>query len=153
MGWNYGSDPSGSNLDAVRLLIGDTDFNDQLLQDEEINFFIAQEGSINGAASRSCEAIAAKFSRLCDEKLGQASVTYSQKSEQYMLLAEQFRDRDEVSLVCPVAPSISVDDKRTQELDDDRVTPSFTTHKHRNPYASDVYEESTDKDDIGRSDI
>ncbi len=36
MAWTYGGDPSANARDAIRFLIGDTDTNDQLLNDAEI---------------------------------------------------------------------------------------------------------------------
>jgi hypothetical protein len=42
MAWTYSGDPSSSELDRYRFLIGDTDVDDKVLQDEEINFIIAE---------------------------------------------------------------------------------------------------------------
>lgn len=42
MAWTYSGDPSSSDLDRYRFLIGDTDVDDKVLQDEEIMFILAE---------------------------------------------------------------------------------------------------------------
>jgi len=42
MSWTYTADPSSSSKDAVRYLIGDVNEADQLVQDEEIYFNLAE---------------------------------------------------------------------------------------------------------------
>lgn len=44
MSWSYGGDPANSPIDAVRFMIGDTDENEQILTDEEIQFLIDTYG-------------------------------------------------------------------------------------------------------------
>jgi len=81
MTWTYGGNPAASTIDAIRLEIGDTIEEEQLLQDEELEYFYEEEGSILGAAARACEAIAAKFSREADLKVGDLSLSASQKAD------------------------------------------------------------------------
>lgn len=45
MSFSYSSNPAGSPLDESRFLLGDTDEKNPILQDEEINYIIAQAGS------------------------------------------------------------------------------------------------------------
>ena len=45
MSWNYSGDPQDSLLDECRFLIGDTNANAPILQDEEIEYIIATYGS------------------------------------------------------------------------------------------------------------
>ena len=129
MSWTYSGDPSQSTLDEVRFLIGDTCPCDQLLQDEEIKYLIASEVDIVSAAVKGAETIAAKFSRLSDESVGQVSVRYSQKSEQYWKLSLKLKSDAALSCI-PYCGGISKSDKETQELDDDRVKPKFTKELH-----------------------
>ncbi len=42
MSWSYSGDPSSSPLDEARFIMGDTDINDPVLSDEEINYMISQ---------------------------------------------------------------------------------------------------------------
>lgn len=45
MSFSYSGDPSKSPLDECRFLLGDTDYANPIMQDEEINYTIAQSGS------------------------------------------------------------------------------------------------------------
>ena len=62
MGFSYSGDPSKSSTDTVRFLVQDTNSKDVLLQDEEIAFLVNEEGSVEQAAMRAAETIAAQFS-------------------------------------------------------------------------------------------
>jgi hypothetical protein len=97
MAWTYGADPAGSNRDAVRLLIGDTDTTDQQLQDSELDYFlglfgVAGDERVVPAAIRSCEALAAKYARQVDTTNQGLSVGASKRSEHYRTLADSLRD-------------------------------------------------------------
>ena len=45
MSWSYSGNPSSSDLDALRFLIGDTDENAPIMQDEELQYLITEYGS------------------------------------------------------------------------------------------------------------
>ena len=45
MSFNYSGDPSESLLDECRFILGDTDASNPIMQDEEIEYIIAQSGS------------------------------------------------------------------------------------------------------------
>ena len=47
MSCTYSGDPSKSSLDAARFLIGDTDENSPIMQDEEIQYIIDTHGNGN----------------------------------------------------------------------------------------------------------
>ncbi len=44
MSWNYSGDPANSPLDECRFLIGDTNEDAPIMQDEEILYIISQSG-------------------------------------------------------------------------------------------------------------
>ena len=44
MSWSYSGDPSNSPLDRYRFLLGDTNPESPLMQDEEINFLATEAG-------------------------------------------------------------------------------------------------------------
>ncbi|ODN41236.1 hypothetical protein [Piscirickettsia litoralis] len=99
MSWSYDvTQLQASSLFQVRYLIGDTSEKEQLLQDEEINFTLDQYKSTEQAAAACCEGIAARFSRQSDQSAGKVSDDLSQKSEQYLKLAEKIRSRASSSL-------------------------------------------------------
>lgn len=94
MAWTYNpTQLATSDLFQVRFLIGDTDSADQLLQDEEINFLLAQIGSVNGAAVACCDNLSAKFTRSVDHTLGPYSVKASQRATHFAQLAKQIGNR------------------------------------------------------------
>lgn len=45
MAWSYSGNPSGSQLDECRFLIGDTNKNLPIMQDEEIQYLISTYGA------------------------------------------------------------------------------------------------------------
>ncbi|ODN40973.1 hypothetical protein [Piscirickettsia litoralis] len=94
MSWSYDvSQLQASPLFQIRYLIGDTNEKDPLLQDEEINFTLDQYKNTDQAAAACCEGIAARFSREADQTAGKVSQDLSQKSHQYLKLAETIRSR------------------------------------------------------------
>lgn len=92
MSWSYSEDPSSSDKDEVRFLIGDTDSDEELLADEEIEYLIGKHDSIWGACAEACESIAAMYSKRSDVGLGGGMDSdISQKAEQYTQMAREFR--------------------------------------------------------------
>lgn len=96
MAWSYdatllNTTTTLGRLNTVRFLIGDTQTEDQLVQDEEISFALAQcNSNVYTSAAFLCRAIAAKFARMVDTELsGSLSVSYSDRSKQYQQLAVQ----------------------------------------------------------------
>lgn len=96
MTWSYGGSPGTNNdssrRDAVRLLIGDVDPDDQQLQDEEISFSLTQTSNdVYLAASISASNIAARYGRLVDTALDDSNVrlSYSQRQKNYLDMAKR----------------------------------------------------------------
>ena len=125
MSWTYSGDPSNSDADQVRFLIGDTLTADQLLSDEEIAWALTQGSAYNAAAICS-RAISANFSRMADKAVDDLKINYSQKSKQYADLAINLESKESHKALGVYGGGISVADKLSNELDTDRVSPSFT---------------------------
>jgi len=87
--WTYGGDPSQSDLDMVRWLVGDTDITDQLVRDEEVQAALDRYGSPERAGAKIARAIAANFSRLFDKTAGDVKKAMSQKAENFRKLADE----------------------------------------------------------------
>ena len=85
----YSGDPSASDVDAVRFLIGDTDLADFILSDSEIEFLITTESGIYPAASQAALTMAAAFGRKADKSVGDLSIRYSDRREHYLALSKQ----------------------------------------------------------------
>ena len=91
MAWSY--DPNlSTKKDEVRLIIGDTDIDDQLLQDEEIEYFLEQsQDSVIQASIKAVMAIIAKLSRKVDKSVGEAKLSLSQQIEHYQKLLDNLK--------------------------------------------------------------
>ena len=143
MTWSYSGNPSASDNDEVRFLVQDTDTDDQLVSDEEIAYAVANEPSNVSAAIRVCRALAMKYARKADKKVGDLSISWSQLSKRYSELAKELEDSDMISIIpLPYAGGISASDKDSVEDNTDRVRPSFKRGMHDNPNES--ADESTD---------
>lgn len=89
--WNYSDDPSASDEDAVRFLLGDTDPTDPLLIDTAIAFLVDTWGDIYSAAAAGAEQIAGQFAREVANSGDGVGVDFSALQEKYMTLAGQLR--------------------------------------------------------------
>ena len=89
MAWTWSGDPSLSDQDMVRWLVGDTDETDQLAEDEVIAAALARYGSVDRAAAKVAYGISALFARLFDKAAGDVRKSMSQKSENYRKLGDE----------------------------------------------------------------
>lgn len=131
MSWSYSGDPSNSDKDHVRYLIGATDEDDQLVMDEEIEQSLASNANdVTEAAVEVCYAIAAQFSRQADMEVGDYSEDLSQKASNYRQLAKDLKQQKSDEALSPAAGSISQSKKDNQESDSDRTEPTFKRDMH-----------------------
>lgn len=149
MSWSYS--PSDLNtttasgrLNSVRLLVGDTDTNDQLVQNEEITFALSQaNNNIYYAASWVCRTIAAKFSRMVDTQLdGVLQANYSDRAKQYNQLATQIEAQGKKTSgksLGVYGGGISSAAVSVANTDEDRVKPAFTINQFDNVEAGEGY--------------
>ena len=128
MAWTYTANPSGDNRDAVRVLVGDTDKNRQLASDEEIDFFLAEEGNKYLAAAATARAISSGPPVI--RTFGDLSIDTLDRSH-FMDLAKTLMQRGNVNQV-PTAGGISVAEKLTHEANTDFPVPSFKEGMQRN---------------------
>ena len=147
--WSYSvadlnTTTSSGRLNTVRLLVGDTDTSDQLVQNEEITFALEQVGdNVYYAGSWICKAIAAKFSRMVDTQLdGALSAKYSDRVKQYQLLSIQIEAQGKKTsgkALGAFGGGISITDVASVRGDTDRVKPVFTIDQFENIEAVDQY--------------
>jgi len=139
--WTYDATQlSTSARMQVRREVGDVNYNDQLIFDEEIDYAITlRPNSVYGAAAEACRFIAANFSRQVDIVQGELKTNYSQRAKAYLVMAGQFE-----TMAAQRGPGaggysggISVSDKISQLLNTDRVTPAFTRGMTDNLQVSD----------------
>jgi len=126
MTWYYSENPATSDKDAVRYHIGDTDKSEKLLQDEEINYLLAQKGSVLAASAQACRDIAARFARKYDQSVGGVKYSYKQRFENYTKLADELQKKSNKLGGVPYVGGISRSEKKAVESDTDRVKPAFT---------------------------
>ena len=94
MTWTYTNNPSGSSRDALRLAVGDTTENDPRLSDEEVEHFLGlYPDSLDLAAAKAAEAIAARYSSMAVSYVGDLDNSPHLKAEYYLKLARQLRSR------------------------------------------------------------
>ena len=77
MTWSYSGNPGSSLLDEVRFLIQDTDTDDQLLSNEELNYLVTAYIDPYSAAVAAVVSLIGKASRSEEEskKVGDLSLT------------------------------------------------------------------------------
>ena len=130
MAFTYGGDPSNSNLETVRFLIGDTDTIDQLLQDAEITYLLTIESKLYDAAATACETIAAKFARKADTSNGTLSEKASQRSLAYERRASLLRSKVNRK-VQVFAGGLTISGKDTLDESSTNVQPAFKLNQDR----------------------
>lgn len=130
--WTYSGDPAANDRDAVRWLSGDTDTADRLVTDEEIAFALAEHPTQALAAAVVCEAIAAKFAREADRRVGDVSLSASQKAKAYRERAEELRANATI-LAVPSFGGLTISGKEALDEDTDAVQPSFRIGKDDHP--------------------
>jgi len=140
--WTYdgapGIDTAAARRDAVRVLVGDTDTNDQQATDETIAFFLSQAANdVYSAAALTARSIAGTYARYVDTDFEGVSTKYSQRRDNYYELAtrldRQAKKFGSVGLGVPVAGGISISEIDSVEEDDDRPDPFFRRRQFRNP--------------------
>jgi len=149
MAWSYNAadlntTTASGRLNTVRLLVGDTDSTDQLVQNEEIIFALSQVGNnVYYAGSWVCRVIAAKFSRMVDTQLdGALSANYSDRAKQFQQLSVQIEAQGKKTsgkALGVFAGGISVTQVAVANQDTDRVKPAFSINQFDNTEAADGY--------------
>jgi hypothetical protein len=79
------------DIDTVRALVGDSDSDTQILDDDTMALVIGSTTSTYLAAAAVADAIAAKYARKVDFRLEGLSFSNSQKSKAYFELAARLR--------------------------------------------------------------
>lgn len=132
MAWTY-DNPAASERDAVRFLIGDTDTDDQLIQDEELDFLLDERQDRYYAAADAAEQIAARFSREVNQSADGLSWSGSSLSQQFYELAEKLRKmgkRARRSGFAPYAGGLSKAEREKDNADQDLYKGHFHSHMH-----------------------
>jgi len=132
LGWTYDSDLP-TDKDRVRFLIGDTDANDPIMQDGEINYVLTVHANVNRAAAACCRAIAAKLRRelTLNPAAGSISLDPQKQADGFIDLANELEQQALTSGGAGIfGGGISKTSKAAQESSSDRVKPAFTVDTH-----------------------
>jgi len=146
MSWHYSGNPAGSDRDAVRWHLGDVNEDEQLTRDEEIEYSLAISRDVNGAVVMCAESIAAQLTREADMKVGQLSVSLSDKAEHFWQLAAKYRSKSLVYAI-PSVGGISISEKEYQDEDEDRVKPRFERGQFKGRHGSNEEDLAPDRSD------
>ena len=114
----------GTDRGQVRLLIGDNRAERILLQDDEVDFFLAEEGSIYPAAAAAAEALAGKFAGDVAISRASGSLSKDQRFEHYTKLARTLRLKG-FGKAESFAGGRKISEKDRQQDDPDRVQSRF----------------------------
>ncbi len=118
-----------TDIDRVRLLIGDPVGGDELLSDEQIALLLEDNGLNRlAAAADAADAIAAVYARRVDVRVGILSSSDSQLSSQFRQLAKDLRARADKLAGgggVPYAGGLTLADRETRRLDDTLARPAF----------------------------
>lgn len=127
--WTFSGDPAASDLDATRFLVSDTDIADQRFSDEEINWTLAQTGSVAGAARMLRLQLAQGVSRAAQSKwVGDLKIDYdTDRVANLLRIADELDEGSShnARMVGGFAGGISVARKEVAATDTDRTRPGF----------------------------
>lgn len=137
MTWTYDGSAINTDMERVRVLVGDTDTNDQLLQDEEIDFSLTKFSDVNLAAGHAARMIAAKLSRRVDRSIGKLRVGGSKAAQMYMELAESLESQAYSAAEVFIGGQ-SIEGKRALEENTDLPRAAFSRHQFSHPSSVDV---------------
>ena len=127
MTWSYSGDPASSDRDRVRFLIFDTDTNEQLLNNEEIDWLLTEQSNVYMAAANGAEAIAAKFARDINRSVIGISASPGGRAQFYLDLAEKLRAQTATSNKHGeiFAGGLTISGKDALDADTNAVQPAF----------------------------
>jgi len=124
MSWSF-SDSLGSNLDKVRLKLGDTDSTDQILQNETINALLTEHNNdIDLTAISCCRAIIAFYSRALNRGAVGLSADRGAIVQNYRELLSDLLRANRGNAGARYSGSFSRSRKETIEDDSDFIDPA-----------------------------
>lgn len=142
MTWSYDATALGTSTEAerintVRLLVGDTDTNDQQVQNEEIVFALSEYNNrVYYAAAWIAKAISSQYARKVTTKIdGALSAEYNDLSEKYRKLSEtlEYQGKKVAAELGVDAGGIRVNEMETADQLENRLKPAFSRTKFKNP--------------------
>lgn len=128
MSWTYTGNPSSSNKDTVRFLVGDTRSDEPIVTDEEILWALSQNSNVYAAASVIADSISTYFSTLADtEEIGPVKVQYTNRVKFYSQKAKELGNKagtsGQLNVYCG---GVDILERELNANDDSIAKPIFT---------------------------
>ena len=122
----YTGSPSTNAVDALRLLLGDTYSDMDVLQNADYQYFLDTYGSVNRAAHPAAMALLLRLSRWTRERTGDIEVYGSDWAKTYRVALVEWTKNPNLSLqiAVPYAGGISKADMKANDLNTDNARPS-----------------------------
>lgn len=131
MSWTYNASLlNTSSLMQVRLLVGDTNTADQQLQDEEINYFVTQEGSAQAGAVSAARALYAKYSRKATKQVGDLKIDAEKIAQHYLDLLTELQSKSTSVNAIPTAGGIYTSERDANQADESLLHTSIRRGMH-----------------------
>ena len=112
----YTGNPETDDRDTVRLMVGDTNNDDLLLSDAEIDYYLKQSSDKVMAAADCAEAIAA-MPRVQQPQAGDSGGPPTTRADHYLRLARPLRNRERLaSEQKPLRPGYSHEALRREPI-------------------------------------
>lgn len=109
-----------TNRDKIRLLVGDTNNDSLMLEDEEIEFLLTNNSdALYLTAADACEIIAAKFARDVNYRFSTLWQDAGDAYDHYMNLAERYRKTADETETVPLGLSFQASD--IMDVDDPAI--------------------------------
>lgn len=129
----YTDDPANSEIDRIRLKVGDTDVNDEGLSDAVYQYIIDKntvDSVLNEGAAciEALTALVSKYANFVTEKAGGLFIKESERYEQYKQLLDMFSSDPRTALIragVGYTGGISKEDSCIVYEDDDKLHSPF----------------------------
>lgn len=134
--FTYSGNPASSSRDAVRFALGDTNSNEPIFTDSEIDWLLVEQGSINEAALAGAQAAVAKYARHVTSAPQDERKDLATRLEHFESLVKQLSAKRSKRVTGIYAGGISLCDKARRDADTDRNKGKFSDTMHENPNAT-----------------
>ena len=134
--------------DKVRLLVGDTDKEDFLMHDEEIDFYISEEPNRYWAAAALANSMIMRLEGgfFEDQKVGETRLR-TKRINELKILIDQWRARGATHQL-PSAGGVFRDEKRTMDQNENILKGDFDRGMNDYPGTTKASKPALDRDDF-----
>lgn len=116
--------------DQVRFLIGDTDASNPLVQNEEIEWALSEQGNVYAAAALVAQTLGGRFATTADKSVGDLKLKFSEQSRNFFELAKNLKMQVLSLSQVQSAGADVIATKEANEADTTLVEPKFTKDMH-----------------------